>query len=449
LSEKTTEVLVIGAGAAGLAAACESERNGRQVQVVYAGDLPGGVMGSDRIDGFLVEHGPNTFQIKAGMRSFVRDHGLDDVLTRATPASRKRFVFRDGGLLPVPMDPVSLVRTPLLSARGKLRLLAEPFIRAGDPSGESVADFCSRRLGSEVVSGLIGPFLTGVYAGDETRLGVEAVFPALADLEREYGSLVRGGIARLLRRSGERGLPGTWSAPDGLGNFAGHLAAGLAQPPLGQTRAVALRHDGDAWVVNVCGPGGESTLRAESVIVATPASQAAQLLRGVDADAADVCDSVEYAPVVSVSLGVDPREVREVIEGFGFIVPRDAGLGLLGCLFMSRLFPGRAPEGRELLQCLMGGVRWPEAVEFPDDALRDRLHQELDQSLGLRGEPEMLAIYRWPQAVPQPDVSHVRRIAGLQQRLAQRPGLAVAGSYLTGVAVSDTFESGVRAARSL
>jgi oxygen-dependent protoporphyrinogen oxidase len=141
--------------------------------------------------------------------------------------------------------------------------------------------------------------------------------------------------------------------------------------------------------------------------------------------------------------------VRRRIEGFGFLVPREEGLALLGCLFMSRLFPDRAPPGRELLQCLYGGRRWPAAVAEPDDALHARAFADLDRTLGLGGEPLALGLARYEQAVPQPGRDHARRIAALRARLAARPGLALAGAYLDGVSVADSFASGVRAAREL
>ena len=122
---------------------------------------------------------------------------------------------------------------------------------------------------------------------------------------------------------------------------------------------------------------------------------------------------------------------------------------------MSRLFPSRAPAGRELLHCMLGGVRWPEAVTLPDDVLYTRLEQELDGILGFAAAPERLVVHRWPRAVPQPSADHPRRIASLRQRAralgptASAPTLELAGSYLDGVSVADALESGVSAARTI
>jgi oxygen-dependent protoporphyrinogen oxidase len=294
------------------------------------------------------------------------------------------------------------------------------------------------------VPALVGPFLTGVYAGDETRLGAESVFSSLTDFERAHGSIALGGLRQALRRGAPRGLPGSWSGVSGLGSLASRIAHGL--PLRKTTRVENLARDGETWRIEVSGSEGSEALHADNVVLAVPAREAAELVRGVARDAAEILSTIECAPIVSLALGADPRELARPVGGFGFLVPREEKLGLLGCLFMSEIFPQRAPEGRVLLQCMLGGVRWPEAVELADDALVERVRADLDRALGLRGEPELLRIERWPRAIPQPGLDHVRRISALRKSVAQLPGLRLAGSYLDGVAVSDALTSGLRAA---
>jgi oxygen-dependent protoporphyrinogen oxidase len=442
--------VVVGAGVAGLAAALELQRGTSEIVLVDASDRPGGVMRTDHVAGYVVERGPNTFRVSPELRGLTRDLGLEGELVKAHPASRLRCVLRGGELVPVPLSPLAFARTPLLSRSAKLRVLAEPFAPRGDASRESVAEFVSRRLGPEVVTNLVGPFLTGVYAGDEEQLGAEAVFGSLVRLERSHRSIALGALATALARRREpRGLPGSYSAPQGLGPLARSLAASLADPPALGTRVLELAWLGNRWRLSLVGPAGETALLARRVVLATPAREAARLLLDVDTEAARLLEGIEYAPLVSLPLGVDPAAVRRRIEGFGFLVPRDEGVALLGCLFMSRLFPDRAPPGRELLQCMYGGRRWPAAVAEPDDALLARAHADLERTLGLRGEALPLGLARWERAVPQPGRDHLPRIAQLRERLAARPGLALAGAYLDGVGVPDAFASGLRAAREL
>ena len=441
--------VVAGAGVAGLAAALELQDAGCEVAVVDPSDRPGGVMRTDHVSGYVIERGPNTVQVGPTMLGFLRRRGLEEVVLRARPASRLRYIFRGGALVQVPMSPVALARTPLLRARGKLRLLLEPFVRRGPPEGESVAEFVGRRLGRDVVSGLVGPFLTGVYAGDEDQLGARAVFKKLVELEQRYGSIAGGALLGAFGARGPRGLRGSYSTEQGLGVFARSLADRLAEPPGLGSRVARIARDGARWRVEVSAPSGERSLDAARLVLATPAFAAAELLRGVDADAASALEEIVYAPIVGIAVGVDPADAATPIEGFGFLTARDEGLALLGCLFMSRLFPSRAPQGRELLQCMLAGMRHPDLIDEPDDALAKRVAADLERTLGLRGEVAPLAITRWPRAVPQPGRDHVGRIGWVRERLRDLPGLVLAGSYVDGVGVSDALASGVVAAQEL
>jgi oxygen-dependent protoporphyrinogen oxidase len=449
MSLEECDVLVIGAGAAGLAAARSLESAGREVLVVEAGAQPGGVMQTSEVDGYRVEHGPNSLQVKPGAHRFFRDHGLMPILEKAAPASRKRQLFAGGALVDVPMGPVALLRTKLLSGAGKRRLLAEPFVKRGDGSSETVAEFIARRLGPEAVSALVGPFLTGVYAGDEEQLGADPVFPALVEFERSHGSMVLGGLAGAVAgfRKGRAEAPapsGPHSAKGGLGTLARELASGLASLRL-EAPVHSLVRDGESW--RAC--FGHGDVLASAVVLATPAREAAALLESVSPEAAEGLAGIEYAPIAALALGADPQDLRSPAEGFGFLVPRDAQMGLLGCLFMSQLFAGRAPEGKLLLHCMVGGVRWPEAIELADDELTKRVFEDLDRSLGLRSEPQRLVVRRWPRAVAQPRVDHRDRIQKIRTLLGEHPRLEAAGSYLDGVSLADTLASGVAAAERL
>ncbi|HKJ24919.1 MAG TPA: protoporphyrinogen oxidase, partial [Myxococcota bacterium] len=208
------DALVVGAGLAGLAAAATLRAAGLDVRVLEASARAGGVVASERVGGYLVEHGPNTLRIPGPARAAVAGLGLESLLVPAAPASRRRGIHHDGRIVPLPTGPGSAITTPLVSWRGKLRILAEPFVRRGDPTGETVEAFVARRLGREAVERLVGPFLTGVYAGDERALGAEAVFPSLVEAERRRGSIVRGLLAR--PGGAPAALPGIHSCAGGL-----------------------------------------------------------------------------------------------------------------------------------------------------------------------------------------------------------------------------------------
>jgi protoporphyrinogen/coproporphyrinogen III oxidase len=442
------EVAVLGAGIAGLAAAAELRRAGRDVAVLEASPRAGGAAFSERIDGHLVERGANTFRIPPAMHAFLRAHDLAELPIAAAPASRERFLVRDGALVPVPMAPLALAATPLLTTRGKLRLLAEPFVRSGDARGESVAAFATRRLGREACDALVAPFLTGVYAGDEHELGAEAVFPALVDAERRSGSIALGlAIAALARRG--RGRAGTWSAPEGVAALADALARPLGAALRLSARASRIAFEDDAYRIEIATDSGADTLSARSLVAALPARSAGELVGALDPEAGKAIGAIRYAPVASVSVSLPSDATRVPVRGFGYLVPRGEGDALLGCLFPSRLFPDRAPAGCDLLTVLIGGLRKPEALDWPDVRLVVAIEAELDRVLGLRDAPRVLAITRWREAVPQPDREHGRTIAAVRERLARFPRLALAGAWADGVAFGDALASGARAAQRL
>jgi len=274
------------------------------------------------------------------------------------------------------------------------------------------------------------------------------VFPSLVEMERKSGSIAVGALGGLFRKR-PRGLRGSHSAAEGLGPFARTLAERLVEPIALENRVTGVRRDGDRWLVLTSGPAGERRVRAKRVVLAAPADAAADILRGMSPDLADALAAIEYAPIVGVPLGVDPLAVREKIEGFGFLVPRRAEIKLLGCLYMSQLFPSRAPVGRELLQCLVGGARWPEAIDLPDGEIVEQVCADLNRIIGLQEEPRVLGVARWRQAIPQPRRDHVARIARIRARLAEHPDIALAGAYLGGIGVSDALESGLRAAHAV
>ena len=437
------EVAVVGAGAAGLAAAAALARGGCEVGVFEASARAGGAAWSEERGGFLVERGAQTFRIGPAVDRFLREHAVDDLLVAASPASRERFLARGDRLLPVPLSPTAFAASELLSARGKLRLLAEPFVRAGDATGESVARFARRRLGPEACDRLVAAFLVGVYAGDPSQLGAEAVFPELVAAERRHGSIARGLLARRLA-GGARGRAGSWSARGGLGGVAASLAGDLGAALHRGAPVSHIAFEEDGYRFEIEGESGPVTARG--LVLAVPAREAATLVAPLDPDAAKALDAITHAPIASVSIGV---ETSARIRGFGFLVPGEDREALLGCVFPSALFPGRAPAGRALVTALLGGLRRPDAVDWPDERLVAEVERALDRWVGVRGAAEPLAVTRWPRAVAQPGCEQPRRVAGVRARLARYPRLLLAGSHLDGVAFGDALASGAAAAQRL
>jgi len=454
-TEQPLDLVVLGGGIAGLAAAWQAMRQGMRVALLEASGKVGGKVRSERRDGYLLEWGPNSFLGSAQtLWKLIDALGLQgEVVAAQKPATR--YIYRNRAARPIP---AGLVNGSLLSTKGLARLLAEPLMPGQADKSDTVESFASRRLGAEAAHYLVAPFVSGVYAGDPEKLGARDAFPKLWHAEDQRSSIVQG----LLTGSS---APSLWledaseSAP-GKGIYS--FAAGLQALPkamaaaLGPERVVlhAAVHDltqhADGFVLGVQrGTDPQlQTLRARQVIVALPARAAASLLPGPQTAA---LAEVEHARVAVVHFGgPDPHKVAP--RGFGVLIPSGEGLRTLGILLPSSMFPGRAPDGHWLHTAFVGGTRDPDAVDLEEETLLHLVRRAQEQAFGLtaaegRGLPcDFTAVVRWRDAIPQYTVGHRDRMAAsLRATEARWPGLTLAGSYLGGISLNDAAASGIAA----
>lgn len=474
---RQVDVLVAGAGIAGLAAADALCRAGHRVLVVEPAQRPGGKARTAEAQGFRFEMGPHTFVGKAShIHALVERAGLRRALRRVGgPAAR--FVYRDGRLRRMPSGLGSAVFGDWLSPQAKLRLLAEPWVAPAARPGESAVALVARRLGPEAAAHLLVPFVGGIYAGDAHELGAEDAFPTLAALEREHGSLLRGALRGALSRSVASGASaaatrrrGIYSLRGGFGQLTSSLAAGLPDGALLCGHAVCgLAYEPE----QAAGPhrvqleprdahgrptGRRRSVRAARVIVAAPARPTADLLRGVQTGAAGdlqraatLLDEVVHADVAVVHLG-GPDPTGRQPQGFGTLIPRGQGVRGIGILYPSSMFPERAPPGHWLHAVFLGGIGDAGALELSDDALvaEARATQGKVLAVGPTMGPLPLSfrrVQRWRGGIPQYTPGHraaMRRVRELVS--AALPGVALAGNHLEGVSVDDAARTGLQAA---
>ncbi len=444
-------VVVIGGGLSGLSAARAvlDRVPGAQLTLLEADPALGGKIRSTREDGFLCEEGPNGFlDNKPSTLALVGRLGATDRLLKSEDGARKRFVFADGELKRLPEDPLSFLGSDILSIRGKLRLAAEFLLPVGDPDeDESVAAFVRRRLGDEALDRLIDPMSAGIYAGDPRTMSLESSFPKVAQIERQFGGLLKGMLAmqKMAKAVGAQGPqsagPGgvLWSFEEGTADLVRRLAASLGEHDLRPaTAAEALERDGARWVVRT---SGGDAVAADALVLAAPAYDAAALLGPHDPRCAELLYAIPYVPAAVVCLGFSRAEVAHPLDGFGFLVPTSEGRRILGSLWSSSIFARRAPEGRVLLTQIVGGARNPELVGLDDEALLGVVAEELALTLGIRARPSFARIVRWPRAIPQYVVGHGRRLAELEGR-AGALGVFLGGNAYRGIGINDCTAQG-------
>lgn len=432
------EVAVVGAGIAGLACASELVRAGRDVVLLEAASRVGGVVDTRRSGPFLFERGPSTVRATAELAQLADAVGM--ALVRAQQAAP--YVVAGGRLLRVPPSPGQLLTGKLLPLRGLVQLLGEPF-RPYPPGPRSVHEFVAQRLGPVAADHLADLVTLGIYGAPSDEVGFEAAFPDLArELERHGGVTRRllSGVFR--RREGGPAPRGLVSTADGLLALTEAIARPLGERlRLGAAvRGLTRLEQGFELDVEGAEP---AKLRARHVVLAVPAASAARLAD--DADAMSALSGFRTSPQTLATFTLEDPAAAGRWCGFGCLAPRREGLPLLGILFPSAIFPGRAPEGTMLLTVFVG----PELRDAPDGELASGLAPVLQRLLEGAREPELLDVARYPKGIPSYDSGQPARTRAARARLDALGGPLLAGSPYDGVAFGAAASSGLAAARRL
>ena len=466
-------LVIVGGGVTALAAAHRAVELGRErgvdldVKLVEARRRLGGTIATERVDGFLVEAGPDSFlSEKPWALALCRRLGLEGRLVRTDDRFRKVFVWFRGRLHPLPdgfqlLAPTRLApfaTSSLFSWRGKARMALDLVLPRGGGDDESLGAFVRRRLGVEALERVAQPLVAGIYTADPDDLSVAATMPRFVDVERRYRSVILGlrrGLAQPPAPGGDTAVTGTsgarWSLfitfADGMETLVQALADRLPDSAivLGQ-RVSALEREGAHWRVT---SADGARFDADRVIIAAEAHASARLLRYVDPALATLLGDIEYAGAAIVSLGFRRADVRHPLDGFGFVVPRSEGTALLAATFSSVKYPGRAPAGHVLIRCFLGGALNAGVLREDDGSLIVRARDALREALGVIAEPGLVRISRWPASMPQYRVGHLARVDAIERRIAALPGLHLAGAAYRGVGIADCVRSGETAAEAL
>jgi oxygen-dependent protoporphyrinogen oxidase len=439
------DCIVIGGGIAGLSCAVEILRvaPGTSLILLESERRLGGNIRTTREDGFTIEWGVNGFLDNVPETlALIERIGLRDAVAPAGDAAGRRFIFRSGRLHEIPLKPPAFLASPLLSVRGRLRVLGEPFARRRPDGDETVFAFASRRIGREAAKILVDSMVSGVYAGDSRVLSLESTFPRMAEMEREHGSLVRALIARrrtarhAARAGGPAGPAGVLtSLRDGMESWIDRLAERIGPGRIRMENPVlAVAREGGGFVVRTAA----ERFDARRLIVATPARGAAVFLRPLDAALAAELEGIAYAGLAVVGLAYRVEDLAGgAPEGFGFLAPRGEGLRILGCLWDSSIFAQRAPSGWVLLRAMIGGAQDPEAVRLDDASLIEIVRGDLRSSMGILEPPRAHWIFRHPLGIPQYTVGHGQRLQRISRSLGGLAGLHLTGNSYRGVAINN------------
>ncbi|MES2765107.1 MAG: protoporphyrinogen oxidase [Bacteroidota bacterium] len=454
------KIIILGAGISGLSCAYFLKKGGADVTVLEAAAEAGGAMQSKRIDGFLVERGPNSTQETTPLfDEIVRGLKLEGERIYAEDTARYRYILRDGELHAMPLNPPTFLKTKLFSLKAKLRLLAEPFI--GKAEGEeSIAQFVERRLGPEFLDYAINPFVAGVYAGDPKQLSVRHAFPKLHALEENYGGLFKGMLAKKRegKRKKEKGkieesaqseqsqksvvqtAPGgeMFSFKNGMGTLSKALADSLGDNLHLNSPVEKVFKNGEKFIVQT----PNASFEADAVVIALPAYVASELLKDFSQGTAAVLKNIVHPPVCEVVMGFKKDQVERSLDGFGFLIPEKENRRILGCIWSSSIFKNRAPEGFVEVTTFVGGTPNSDIGREPDDVLKRIVAEELRELLKISGEPHFTHISRWERAIPQYRLGYGEVLKALDAFEKENAGMYFCSNFRGGVSVGDCVKSG-------
>jgi oxygen-dependent protoporphyrinogen oxidase len=434
-------VIVVGAGISGLACAYALKKSGVDVLLLESSPTPGGMIHSVEDQGFLFETGPQSFSSTKSLNALIQDLDLNQEFVPA-PAGAPRYIFVDGKLKPVPLSPPAFLGSSLLKWSTKFSILRELFQKSFPPADdESIADFVRRKFSPELLNLLVAPFVSGIYAGDPEKISLRAAFPALHEAEKIAGSVIRGMTKVSKQRTEPRRKMTLASFRRGNQTLIDALATRLGDSLRTDIRVTHVsRDDHGGFALHVNESSGLNQFQAAQLVLATPTYVAASLLKSIAPSAADALAQIEYAPVAVVSLGYRRADVAHSLSGFGFLVPRSAGVKILGTVWSSSLFPNRAPADHVQLTSFLGGATDPDTVSLSDSSLVDLAHRELTPILGLKSRPTISRVTAYEKAIPQYNLGHTARVAAIHADLANVPGLYLAGNYFRGPAIGACIE---------
>lgn len=453
-------VAIIGGGISGLAAAYQLTRRNIAVTLFEATERVGGVIRSERRDGYLIEYGPSSIEgIDPITQGLLRDLGLEAQRLNSQQPTHHLAIVRNGKAVAMPASAKAFIVSPLFSPLGKLRLLREPFIQAGDAQREeSVAAFARRRLGREGCDYLLSTFVTSVLAGDPERFSIRHALGGLSQIEQRAGSLSRGFLQMTKERKRQAKATTNSVAPaertrafsfrEGIQTLTDALATSVQSCIRLQTPVVRLRRMSSGWAVTAVREGREEQVQVDAVIYTAPLHRFSSIEMDTGCDCTPLSE-VEYPPLSTLALGFRREQVGHPLTGTAMFVPVVERRTLRATLFSSSVYPERAPQGHVLLTNFIGGACNPAQARQSTEELLTTILRELRPLLAITGQPTFVKHVYVERALPQYNVGYDRVLACIERLEARLPGFFMAGNYRQGVSVRGALLSGYQTAERL
>lgn len=449
------KIIVIGAGISGLTTAYLLSKKGFDVTILEKNNSVGGSIESVLENGFLFDRGPNSaLETTPVIGQLVRELELEPELLYANKQANKRYILRDNILHPLPMSPQGLIKTKLFSGKAKLRLMAEPFIgRSKDGYYQSLAEFVKRRLGQEFLDYAINPFVAGVYAGRPEDLSVKSAFPKLYALEEKYGGLIIGTI-RSIRERKKRAEKSKQSAKmlsfkSGMIALPKAIEKYFGNNILLKSEVISIDKDENGYLVTYQQNGNINNLKCDAVLSTVPAYTAAGLFTKFDKNFKTHCDAIYYPPVLVYYLVYNKKDIKQALDGFGFLIPEKEKKSFLGALWSSVIFNHRTDENTAAFTLFIGGSRNPGFVNQDKALLLSNVRKEFEMLMGISAPPVFSSERFWEKAIPQYNLGYIEHERFFDEFEKQNPGMFISGNFRGGISVGDCIKNAELVAKKI
>ena len=444
------DVIIIGAGIAGLSAGHELYKNNIDFQILETSNRAGGLIETLKMEDYLIETGPHTFSsVSHEILELVKDLGIEDKLVTANPSSRKRYIYLDNKLILVPTNPVDFFKSGILSKDGKLTLLEELFIKK-ELQEESVENFVTRRFGREILKNIIQPYLNGVYAGDIKKLSADAVFPKLKDLEHKYKSVILGSLFSGKIKNSFKNLT-LYSFFDGMEVLPKEIFEKLKTKIALNTKDIEITRAKDFFIVTFKTNNKPISYTTNSILFAIPAHKIFNFSNLIPGSYLNEFSQIEYLPVATVVQTIEKSKLKLEEKGFGFLCTKEPHKKLLGTIWTSYIFPNRSPADKMLLTSYIGGAHYKKVASQTEEEIKNLATKELSEILQVSNQNSIdtLHVQIHVNAIPQYNLGHLEKVKRIEELMDKNSGLFFTGNYLYGISINDTIKTSKSAIKKI
>jgi len=441
------KITILGAGVSGLATAHWLEKNGFDVTILEQSPEPGGAMITKFVDDFLIDFGPNSgLETTPKIQELVSDIGLSNEMIYANEEGNIRYILKNNKLISLPTSPLKFIQTKLFSIPAKFRLLKEPFIgKSEDGYYQSIAEFVERRLGKEFLDNAIDPFVSGVFAGDPTKLSVKSAFPKLYRLEEVYGGLIKGMFKgakeRKQRNEESKQSAKMFSFKNGMQSFPKAIAKNIKGHIFYNCIVEKIVRQENKIIVELEQNGEKGKITSDALLSTIPSHRLSKFSDLIDLDLTKHLNEIFYPPVLVLFLGYDKKVITQKLDGFGFLIPSKENKKFLGAIWSSTIFKNRAPKDKAAFTIFVGGARNPDfKVSEVDEKIKEVL-KEFHLIMGIKSQPILLQWKFWNKAIPQYNLGYIEHEKYFEQFEKKNPGIFLSGNYRGGISVGDCIKS--------